>query len=110
MFEGIHTSFLFKELGSQSTKTPGETFSLRLSIFTRNYLLSKDMQYKSATQRQLSRGMKLGTQKKAPHAARLFNNVENVYAFLLIQFKSSNATSRRLLKFSSPFLNHTRGS
>src|SRR5215204_6136225 len=102
--------FCSKNWARKDTKTPGETFSLRLSIFATNHLLSKDMQYKSATQRQLSRGMKLGTQKKAPHQARLFNNVENVYAFLLIQFKSSNATSRRLLKFSSPFLNHTRGS
>ena len=32
------------------------------------------------------------------------------YAFLLIQFKSSNATSSLLIKVSSPLRNHTRGS
>ena len=32
------------------------------------------------------------------------------YAFLFIQFRSSNATSRRLIKVSSPLRSHTRGS
>ena len=32
------------------------------------------------------------------------------YAFRLIQFKSSNATSKRLLKLSSALRNQTRGS
>ncbi len=33
-----------------------------------------------------------------------------LYAFLFMQFRSSNATSSRLLKLSSPFRSHTRGS
>jgi hypothetical protein len=46
-----------------------------------------------------------GEIKKARLRAGLF-----VYAFLLMQLRSSNATSRRLIKASSPLRNQTRGS